>query len=76
MENRYIQKETVNHKEDLHVPRVFIQGKFMKPCAGQEPSDHHPQVTIVSDTDSKTSQEENGSHKKWFSQQEWPENMY
>ena len=63
VENRYIQKETINRKEDLHVPRVFIQGKFVKPCAEHKPTDHHDQVTIVSHTDSVTSQEKNGSYK-------------
>ena len=30
-ENRYITKQTVNHKEALCVPRIFIQGRFIKP---------------------------------------------
>ena len=30
-ENRYIQKQTVNHKDSLSVPRIFIQGRFVKP---------------------------------------------
>ena len=30
-ENRYVQKETVNKKEGLCVPRIFIQGRFIKP---------------------------------------------
>lgn len=63
VENCYIQKETINRKENLHVPRVFIQGKFVKPCAEQKATDHHGQVTIVSHTDRETSQEENGSYK-------------
>lgn len=29
--NEYVQRETVNRKEDLHVPRVFLQSKFQKP---------------------------------------------
>lgn len=31
MVNEYVQRETVNRKEDLCVPRVFLQGKFQKP---------------------------------------------
>ena len=27
----YIQRETINKKEDLCVPRIFVQGKFVKP---------------------------------------------
>lgn len=27
----YVQRETVNKKEDLCVPRIFVQGKFLKP---------------------------------------------
>ena len=30
-ENRYVTKQTVNHKEALCVPRIFIQGRFIKP---------------------------------------------
>ena len=39
IENRYIRKETVNYKEDLSVPRVFVQGRFVKPviCMEQKP---------------------------------------
>ncbi|XP_072709970.1 tRNA N(3)-cytidine methyltransferase METTL6 [Ciconia boyciana] len=29
--NEYVQRETVNRKEDLRVPRVFLQSKFQKP---------------------------------------------
>lgn len=29
--NEYVLRETVNKKEGLSVPRVFVQGKFMKP---------------------------------------------
>lgn len=35
VENSYIQKETVNVKEGISVPRVFIQGRFLKPCTAQ-----------------------------------------
>lgn len=31
----YVQRETVNKKEGLSVPRIFVQGKFVKPCPGQ-----------------------------------------
>ena len=31
VENIYIHKETTNIKEGICVPRVFIQGKFIKP---------------------------------------------
>jgi hypothetical protein len=27
----YVQKETVNHKENIHAPRIFIQAKLRKP---------------------------------------------
>lgn len=30
-ECEYVQRETVNKKEGLSVPRIFVQGKFMKP---------------------------------------------
>ena len=26
----YVHKETVNHKENISAPRVFVQGKFVK----------------------------------------------
>ncbi|GIY68823.1 tRNA N(3)-methylcytidine methyltransferase METTL6 [Caerostris darwini] len=29
--NKYVSRETVNHKESICVPRVYIQGKFVKP---------------------------------------------
>jgi len=29
--NEYIYRETVNKKEEVHVPRVFLQGKYRKP---------------------------------------------
>jgi methyltransferase-like protein 6 len=31
VENGYVQKETVNVKEGISAPRVFIQGRFLKP---------------------------------------------
>jgi len=34
--NEYVQRETVNRKEDLHVPRVFLQSKFQKPFSKTE----------------------------------------
>ena len=43
-ENRYIQRQTVNHKESLSVERIFIQGRFVKPLSH---SDHdRPSVQI------------------------------
>lgn len=36
--NEYVLRETVNKKEGLRVPRVFVQGKFIKPSSGQCPS--------------------------------------
>ncbi len=32
-ENKYIQKETVNHKEGICAPRIFLQAKLKKPQA-------------------------------------------
>jgi methyltransferase-like protein 6 len=29
--NVYIHRRTINKKEDLDVPRIFVQGKFQKP---------------------------------------------
>lgn len=29
--NKYVSRETVNYKESICVPRVYIQGKFLKP---------------------------------------------
>uniref|UniRef100_A0A8C7EDQ2 tRNA N(3)-cytidine methyltransferase n=1 Tax=Nothoprocta perdicaria TaxID=30464 RepID=A0A8C7EDQ2_NOTPE len=34
--NEYVQRETVNRKEGLCVPRVFLQGKFRKPLEKTE----------------------------------------
>ncbi|XP_010216414.1 PREDICTED: methyltransferase-like protein 6 isoform X2 [Tinamus guttatus] len=34
--NEYVQRETVNRKEGLCVPRVFLQGKFRKPLVKTE----------------------------------------
>lgn len=31
LENGYVQKETVNHKENICAPRIFIQAKLRKP---------------------------------------------
>lgn len=31
--NEYVQKETVNHKEELCVPRIFVQAKLRKPSS-------------------------------------------
>lgn len=31
MENSYIHRRTVNPKENIDVPRIFVQGKFLKP---------------------------------------------
>ncbi|XP_050997588.1 tRNA N(3)-methylcytidine methyltransferase METTL6 [Acomys russatus] len=36
--NEYVFRETVNKKEGLSVPRVFLQGKFRKPPKGPAPS--------------------------------------
>lgn len=29
--NTYVQRRTVNFKEGIDVPRIFVQGKFKKP---------------------------------------------
>ncbi|XP_060079772.1 tRNA N(3)-methylcytidine methyltransferase METTL6-like [Ylistrum balloti] len=34
----YIRRETVNKKEGLSVPRIFVQGKFIKPNLGKNSS--------------------------------------
>ncbi|PRD27320.1 UNVERIFIED_CONTAM: Methyltransferase-like protein 6 [Trichonephila clavipes] len=34
--NRYVSRETINHKESICVPRVYIQGKFLKPKVDQK----------------------------------------
>ncbi|KAI1242877.1 hypothetical protein IHE44_0000432, partial [Lamprotornis superbus] len=34
--SEYVQRETVNRKEDLRVPRVFLQSKFQKPFSWSE----------------------------------------
>lgn len=34
--NEFVRKETVNKKEGLSVPRIFIQSKFRKPFDPQE----------------------------------------
>jgi hypothetical protein len=31
LNNVYIHRRTINKKEDLDVPRIFVQGKFQKP---------------------------------------------
>lgn len=33
LESKYVHRETVNRKESVCVPRVFVQGKFAKPLA-------------------------------------------
>ena len=30
IECKYVQRQTVNKKEDVSVPRVFVQGQFLK----------------------------------------------
>jgi len=31
LENKYVEKRTVNKKEGIDVPRIFVQGKYQKP---------------------------------------------
>ena len=31
--NEYIDRRTVNKKENVDVPRIFVQGKYRKPCS-------------------------------------------
>ena len=45
-ENRYIQKQTVNRKEALSVPRIFIQGRFLKPSPPQMSPNHDQQSPL------------------------------
>ncbi|XP_075403311.1 tRNA N(3)-cytidine methyltransferase METTL6 isoform X2 [Tenrec ecaudatus] len=40
--NEYVFRETVNKKEGLCVPRVFLQSKFRKPPKSPAPSSHDP----------------------------------
>ena len=30
IELQYVQRETVNHKENIHAQRIFVQGRFQK----------------------------------------------
>ena len=30
LESKYVQRETVNYKEDIHAQRIFVQGRFQK----------------------------------------------
>ncbi len=39
VEDGYVQKETVNVKEGISAPRVFIQGRFLKPPYHVRPPD-------------------------------------
>lgn len=32
--NTYVQRRTVNFKEGIDVPRIFVQGKYKKPAKG------------------------------------------
>lgn len=32
--NLYVERRTVNFKEGIDVPRIFVQGKYKKPIAG------------------------------------------
>ncbi|XP_049888001.1 tRNA N(3)-methylcytidine methyltransferase METTL6 [Pectinophora gossypiella] len=34
MSNTYVQRRTVNFKEGIDVPRIFVQGKYRKPAEG------------------------------------------
>ncbi|KAM9782596.1 tRNA N(3)-cytidine methyltransferase METTL6 [Neosynchiropus ocellatus] len=38
--NDYVMRETVNRKEGLNVPRVFLQSKFIKPANHSSVSEH------------------------------------
>ncbi|XP_045153616.1 tRNA N(3)-methylcytidine methyltransferase METTL6 [Echinops telfairi] len=40
--NEYVLRETVNKKEGLCVPRVFLQSKFRKPPKSPAPTSHDP----------------------------------
>lgn len=31
LENKYVERRTVNKKENVDVPRIFVQGRFLKP---------------------------------------------
>lgn len=33
--NTYVQRRTVNFKEGIDVPRIFVQGKYRKPVKGK-----------------------------------------
>lgn len=33
--NTYVQRRTVNFKEGIDVPRIFVQGKYRKPVHGK-----------------------------------------
>lgn len=33
--NTYVQRRTVNFKEGIDVPRIFVQGKYRKPADGK-----------------------------------------
>ncbi|XP_071102166.1 tRNA N(3)-cytidine methyltransferase METTL6-like [Haliotis cracherodii] len=44
--NEYVKRETVNRKEGICVPRIFVQGKFVKPLAAS--ADPDKEATIIS----------------------------
>ncbi|XP_010641425.1 tRNA N(3)-methylcytidine methyltransferase METTL6 isoform X2 [Fukomys damarensis] len=46
--SEYVFRETVNKKEDLCVPRVFLQSKFRKPPQDLSPATLHHQVCGIS----------------------------
>ena len=52
VDNRYVQRETVNHKDSISVGRIFIQGRFVKPPA----EFHHNESTSSSLSQCSTTQ--------------------
>lgn len=33
--NTYVQRRTINFKEGIDVPRIFVQGKYKRPAEGK-----------------------------------------
>ena len=45
LENRYVQKQTINHKEGISAPRIFLQAKLRK-CAPSKMQQDTPPMEL------------------------------
>ncbi|XP_046543222.1 tRNA N(3)-methylcytidine methyltransferase METTL6-like [Haliotis rubra] len=52
--NEYVKRETVNKKEGICVPRIFVQGKFVKPIATSVDTDKQSLITSTNSDNTPT----------------------